>query len=574
MKHLARLLIVLILLGMLAACAAPAAEQPAAEEPAAEEPAAAEAEAEEPAVVAEPSEVDEPETEEAAPVETEEIASGPQVGGRFVFASDFDPDTLDPHRALTGYGITRFTGSTLVALHPETKEIVPYLAKSWEISEDGLTYTFFMRDDVTFQDGTPLTAQDYAFTLNRLVAPETASPYASFAPTFASAEALDELTLVIRLLAPDYYYLFTLADPVMQPLSESYVTELGDNFGREPNGVGPFIPNEWVTGEKVVLERNPTYNWGPEFTHGGPPYIEYLEFRILPDHDTIIAGLEAGELDFALLLTPNLLDRLVETGKFDVHLVPNAGTLYSIYMNTAREPFDNLLVRKAFNLAVDRDLIVKVAGNGLGEVMHGPISSSTIGYWPGVEEIGYGYDLEQAKALMQEAGYTYNDDGMLEKDGEPLVLELMTYTVYNTQGEVIQEQLKALGVQVELLAGDFNLQFMDQVAGNYDMGITGFNWGNATVLQWIFNSNNIGATNIGYINDPEMDRLLNEMVSATTSEANMEAAAAVQRRSIEQAYTVPLYASSYPMLSSKRFTGVQVPDQFRLYLWDVHLVNP
>jgi peptide/nickel transport system substrate-binding protein len=235
---------------------------------------------------------------EAAPVTTEapvatEIS---KVGGTLVVSIAAEPSTLDPDLA-DNSGILDVIGATLIARDPQTGDFVPWLAESWEISADGTVITFTLKDGILFQDGTPLTAQDYAFTLNRAVDPNMASPVAGPALIgLVSATATDDKTLVITLAAPNFSIFSTLAtlNGFMMPLSKAYVESNGLDFvARNPMSVGPYKFKEWVTGEKIVLERNPDYTWGPAYAPG-PPNIETVEYRIIADQATEVAALEAG----------------------------------------------------------------------------------------------------------------------------------------------------------------------------------------------------------------------------------------------------------------------------------------
>ncbi|MCJ7624826.1 MAG: ABC transporter substrate-binding protein, partial [Anaerolineaceae bacterium] len=146
-------------------------------------------------------------------------------------------------------------GGSLVAKEPETGEIVPYLAESWEISEDGLTYTFHLKDGIKFHDGTPFTAHDYAFTLNRAIAPETGSPgTAGMLGTLIGADATDDLTLILRLSAPNAILMENLAFPgFMMPFSKAYVEANDDEYlAHNPMSVGPYTFKEWISGDHIL----------------------------------------------------------------------------------------------------------------------------------------------------------------------------------------------------------------------------------------------------------------------------------------------------------------------------------
>jgi peptide/nickel transport system substrate-binding protein len=501
---------------------------------------------------------------------TPEPEMGPAVGGTLVYALRDEPDTLDVHKSGILFVPCQFFGASLVARDPETGELVPYLAESWTQSEDGLTYEFKLREDVKFHDGTPLTAQDYAYTFMRAIDPATQSPTAGQTLLgLANAEAVDDYTLRLTFSMPNAVLMDSLSNTCyLQPLPQAAVETMGDDFGRNPIGTGPFKFKEWVTGEKIVLERNPDFNWGPAFTHGGPPYIETLEFRIIPEYSTEIAGLESGDLDFAEVQTKDL-QRIEDTGIAQMYAVGLGGSGLRIEMDSTRAPFDDVRVRQALNHAIDRQAIVQVVEGGAATPLNGPITPATYGYWPGEQYVGYAYDLAKAQALMAEAGYTPNADGVLEKDGKPLALRL-AFSGQTKLAEVLQQQFKALGVQVELQQMDYAVLTQTLSGNDWDMAIDQLGWPNAGVLYVMFSSQTIGGWNRSHTTS--LDPLVFGMVLATSEEAFMKTAADLQRGILEGAYGAPIYAPIAHYALNNRIQGpVYTPASRWLYLWDAYI---
>lgn len=484
--------------------------------------------------------------------------SKPAVGGTFIFAIGGDPTTLDFQNQFE-YGtlIGQYIGAALVAKDPQTNELAPWLATEWKVSDDGLTWEFKLRGDVKFHDGTPFTAADMAWTLNRAIDPEKTTYVASLLDGMASAEAVDDTTLRINMAYPNYGLLSGLSNINLQPMSQAYAENAGDDLARRPMGVGPYKFKEWKTSEKIVLERNPEYTWGPAWSNGQPPLIENIEFRIIPEYSTRVAGLEAGEIDYTDLQLTDL-DTLSNDANIVIYKYPIAG-INGIFMNLDREPFTDLRVRQAFNYAFNRDDFIKIVGEGRGEPMLGPLSSNTVGYWPNTGQNGYQFDLEKAKALMAEAGWADADgDGILDKDGKPLVVELLSNTeYYGKQAVVLQDQMKALGVQISVNSiEDSGLFLTEMDAGNYTMVPSGFGWADNQVLFFMFHSSMIDYLNTGRVNDPELDKLLESMSQAVTEEDNFAAGYAAQKRIIEQAYMIPTFAPEYYVASNKRVQGL------------------
>jgi peptide/nickel transport system substrate-binding protein len=245
---------------------------------------------------------------EAAPTEATEptqppAGDGPQVGGSVTFVFSSDWGTLDPG---TGTGVTfarnimQFIFDPLLRTHPETGEIVPGLAESFEVSEDGLVVTLTLREGVMFHDGTPLTSEAVKFSFDRIV--EDAALNSTLKPRIesdiASIETPDERTVVFNLNQPSAPFLDLLTESWLAPVSPTGVETHGADFGLNPVGSGPFRFVSTQPDEQLVLERNPDYNWAPEYyDHQGPPYIEELIVLNVTEASTRMALIETGEID-------------------------------------------------------------------------------------------------------------------------------------------------------------------------------------------------------------------------------------------------------------------------------------
>jgi peptide/nickel transport system substrate-binding protein len=497
--------------------------------------------------------------------------TGPVAGGKFVFATSFEPTTLDAHKSGDVFVICQMYGASLITRAPGTDEFAPYLAESWTKSADGLTYEFKLRKDVKFHDGTPLTAKDYAFTFKRAMDPATKSPTAGQTlVNLKSAEAVDDYTLKLNMTMPNSVLLDSLSNACyLQPLPQAAVEKMGNDFGRKPIGVGPFKFKEWVTGQRIVLERNPDFKWGPKFTQGGAPYIETLEFRIVPEYATRLAALEAGDIDLTDIETKDA-KRIQDSGKYTIfkNIAPGSGI--HIEMNVTRAPFDDLKVRQALNYAVDRKAIAQTVTNGMGAPIYGPTTPSTMGYWAGAEYVGYPYDIAKAKALLGEAGYKPNASGILEKDGKPLTLTLLTYGATARTGEILQQQFKAVGIQINLQNVEYGTLFQTLAGGNFDLAIDELGWPNAGVLFVMYHSSTIGLYNRSRIKS--LDNMIGAMVIATTQEGFEKTAGDLQRKIVEDALLIPLYGQAQITAINKRVQGpLYMPVSRWLYLWDAYM---
>jgi peptide/nickel transport system substrate-binding protein len=322
---------------------------------------------------------------------------------------------------------------------------------------------------------------------------------------------------------------------------------------------GPFMFKEWVTDEKIVLERNPDFVWGPAGTRGGPPFIQNIEFRIIPEHATVLAGLEAGEIDYAGLEIRDI-ERVEGTGEFEIFSALRRGIGPVVIMNVSRSPLDDVLVRQALNLAVNKDALIKVVALGHAIPQYGPISQSVQGYWEGVEYIGYDYDPDKAKALLEEAGYSLGGDGVWEKDGQRLSLLLKVPSDSATHTKVapiVQENFKDIGVELELELQEFGVLDAQFSKGDYELGILNWTYSNSGLMYAMFHSSMIGALNPTYVNNPELDEILSTMGFTTDAEVSQNAAAEAQRFIVEQAYLIPTYTAEIPRALNKRVKGAR-----------------
>lgn len=498
--------------------------------------------------------------------------SAQEPGGTMVLATTNEPATLDAQRASGGSLLTYF-GATLIAKDPATNSYVPYLAESWTTSEDGLTWDFTLRQGIKFHDGTDFTAQDYVYTFERWFAEETASPTAATYGLITSAEALDDYTLRLHLATPFYPLLELLTVGFAQPLSQEAVEAAGDQYGQRPVGVGPFRVVEWLVGDRLVLERNPDFNWAPPFLHEGAPYLDQIILRFIPEYSTILAGLQSGEIDSVIGTTINARDvSAVEAAGFTITTTYVRGMIPFVLMNVSQPPFVDLNVRRAFNLAVDKDAFVAVAGPGTIP-QYGPISVSVAGYWPGVEEIGYRYDLDQAKQLMQDAGYSYNDAGMLEKDGQPLSLTLYTIPDFAPFAQVLQAMYADLGVELTIEQADLGVLFGRVVSGDYQVAVGFYDFTEADVMYTFYHSSGIGGFNISQVNDPTLDEILARTRTETDPELRQQAVNEAQQYIVEQAIVVPIITLPEAIPMSGRIQGAVIGLDSALWLNDAYVVE-
>ena len=354
----------------------------------------------------------------------------PVPGGTLNVALQADPTTLDPLKAgLTAiWKVIEHVNDGVIRVDPSLAPI-PGLAESWEISEDGMTYTFTLKTGVTFHSGKAFTAADVKYTFDRWLSDE-ASPTAYNFAAVASVDAPDDTTVVFNLSTPNNLLLEQISGSWAVMLNQEAVEAAGDQYGVSAvDGTGPFMFDSWQRSQNVVLTRNDAYTWGsPIFSNTGPAYVEGIEIRVIPEAATRIAEFQSGNVHLVMDVPAADVERLTDGDGVTVVKYDQLQTTY-LGMNQGKSPTSDLAVRKAVNYAINKEEIVFGAYFGLGTPANTMLHPATANYWPGAADIAPSYDPEQAKAFLEEAGWVEGSDGVREKDGEQLALP---YWIINT----------------------------------------------------------------------------------------------------------------------------------------------
>lgn len=373
----------------------------------------------------------------------------PVSGGTLHVSLQADPTTLDPTQAgLTAiWKVIEHVYDTLVRVDP-TLAAVPGLAETWEISDDATVYTFHLRQGVVFHDGTPLTADDVLFSYTRVLDPATAAVNAANflsvkgAAAFNSGEAttlegivvVDPATIEITLEEPDASFLTILSTAGSIILSKAFVEANNGDFSQVANGTGPFVFKEYIPATSVSLEKNSNY-WEP-----GLPYLDAIEAVIASDDTARTGSLIQGASDFIEYAPLRDVDTLSGTDGLKIAGDELTNIRY-LGINLAREPFNNLQVRQAIAMAIDRAPIIESAvfGHGVGvDTVFAP------SYWAGFDREVPAPDIEQAKALLAEAGYA---DGF-----STTLITYAPYSFMTNSAIIVQEQLKQIGIEIDYTA--------------------------------------------------------------------------------------------------------------------------
>jgi peptide/nickel transport system substrate-binding protein len=365
---------------------------------------------------------------------------------------------IDPHvHASSELGIALSSVYDTLVVQDRTGSFHPALATDWTISEDGRTYTFTLRRDVTFHDGTPFNAQAVVRNLDRIAAPATRSQKAVFLlGPYDHAGVVDDYTVKIVLKEAYAPLLDGLSQVYLGMASPAALDRWGDQYQLHQVGTGPFRFVSYQERQTLVLERNPDYRWPPEIRkHRGPAYLDRIEFRFYADPATRLPALLSGQADVMGELPPlDAVQISKSADKPDYRLYPVAipGQSVQFFLNTALPPLDDLRVRQALLYATDRPALVQAVFGPTSPVAHGPLAAITRG--ADQELVGqYPHDLEKARGLLAEAAWSDdNRDGILDREGRPLVLKgiLMAWGELPKVGTILQAQWRAIGIDLQL----------------------------------------------------------------------------------------------------------------------------
>jgi peptide/nickel transport system substrate-binding protein len=379
----------------------------------------------------------------------------PETGGNAVVAMSADFQTLNPvpNSSLTSLEVMNFMLYTPLVRYDANLDVEPYLAESWDLQDDHVVFT--LRDDVRWHDGEPVTAEDVVFTFELAMNPEAAAPLlpSAFMGMIESATVIDERTVRFDFVAPHAQALEGFAwPPVPQHLlGETAAGEIGQaGFNRRPVGSGPFRFVSWDANERLVLEANPDFPEGL----GGRPRLDRVTFRIIPEATTRLTELVNRSIDVNYSVHPEEGVQIDRQGGVDLMNYPGREFTY-IGWNIHREPFTDARTRRAMTMAINRPEIMDGLLFGYADPASGPIPP-----WspmdPGVDPLPY--DPDQARQLLEEAGWQPGPDGILRRNGQALSFRMMVNannTLHRDIATVVQQQLRQVGAQMELQSLEF-----------------------------------------------------------------------------------------------------------------------
>jgi peptide/nickel transport system substrate-binding protein len=371
------------------------------------------------------------------------FAPPPQAAAKdtLIVAINGQPANLQPQQPVGRLNelVDALIFDSLTTRDPEGK-LVPALAESWKRVDD-TTWEFKLRSGVKFHNGDPLTSDDVKFTYEQLVLlPDAKSPHQTFLQTIKEVKVTDPTTFQIITKQPDVLLPSRVFDLYGSVVPMKYYQQVGDaKFGTAPIGTGPFKFVEWVKDSQITLAANEDY-WGTK-----TPFKK-LVLRFITDDAARMAALLAGEVDIASNVPPTRVDEVNANPKLEVRAGPSS-RFYFLVMDTTKKPFDDVRVRRAVNLALDRDALVKGVSRGYGTPLGSVFIPQTFAYDPSLKPV---FDLDQAKKLLAEAGYP---------NGLDIGFDSFTGSIvdHSKVAEAIAAQLEKAGIRAKLNVTEFGV---------------------------------------------------------------------------------------------------------------------
>ena len=451
-----------------------------------------------------------------------------------------EPNSLDPMAIamMSTFTVTYAIYDNLVEQDAEGN-YVEALAEKWDVSKDEKTYTFKLREDVKFHDGTPMTADDVVYSINRTIEKGWAADMTS---AIDKVEKTDDYTVKLILKKPFGAMIGSLASPYFSIMSKAYAEKNGeDAVERKPMGTGAYKFVEWVAGDHITVEANEEY-WG------GAPAIKTVSFKPITDKNTGLVALQAGETDAFL----NVNNSDIETVKSDKNLAfysTDLAAVLSLNMNIEDEALSDVKVRQAINYAISRENIITGALEGNGTPANSAISPTCDGYSDKVT--GYDQDVEKAKALLKEAG----------QENLKLKMKIKEDTKLQSVAQVIQNDLKACGIEMEIEIMEAGAYTTD-VYSKGDYQVTLSSWcamftDAYSLLYSQFHKDCYGGTgNITHVVSDELSKKL-EDAAMKTGDEKVAAYEDVAQYINDQAYVASLVFEPTTITTNANLKGVE-----------------
>jgi peptide/nickel transport system substrate-binding protein len=462
-----------------------------------------------------------------------------------------EPDSLDP--AATGLAMVSMIISHIFDplywwLPDESgkNQFVPGLAESYQVSPDATTYTFKLRQNVKFHDGTPFDANAVKANFDHVVDPATKSRSAvgSLGP-YKETVVVDPYTAQVVFNSPNAAFEHEMTTVLFGMQSPKAIQQYGaEGVAAHPTGTGPFKFVEYVNQDHVTLERNPDYAWGPSsFGQQGPAKLDKLDFKILLDTNARYNALRGGQIQMAMNLDPDTIQQVKQSSQLTHYDVPSTGQPYGYPINVTKGPTDDVRVRQAILFAVDQDKLNNGTLRGAYTPAHNFLTPTTPGYAKAVDTM-YAYDPEKAKSLLDEAGWTAGPDGTRSKNGQPLTLDILIQTAngFDLPTQFVVNALKEVGFTSNTTSQPFTTAAASYNQGVQNLSAIFYYDVDPYLIHGLVDSSQIASGfNWAHYSNPQVDAAITAANATVDTDQRTKAYEAITTTLMQDAIFLPLW---------------------------------
>lgn len=491
----------------------------------------------------------------------------PVSGGELTIALETDPINLNPSANGAGnstWYVTRQLVDSLVYMNPDTTELEPWLAESWEVNANATEFTFHLRSDVTFSDGSPLTANDVKATFDDIVAAGASSYASPFLTGYQSTNVVDEHTAQVVFSSSNSAFLPMTASVglgIVAPSTLAVPFEQRSD-GTAVVGTGPFTLESYTNNVSTKLAKRADYAWAPAaLGNAGAAYLDSVNFQVVPEASNRTGNLASGQVDVSGGIQPIDIATLESQG-LQVVSRANPGLSFGVLFNQASVKVSDLAVREAIAHAINAQEIRDTSLNDHFAVATSALSSTTPGFAD--QSQYFTFDAAAAAAALDAAGWVAGADGIREKGGERLHLTLAWITNFGpnqTSLEVLQQQLRAVGVEIELVGGNVPEYLERLKSDNFDLAWANYSMADGDALRQQLTS---AGANYYNVNDPALEALFAESLAASDRESRNAVFAKIQEHIASNYYQIPVHELTSVFGASTKVGGLRFGADSRL----------
>ncbi|KAB1643996.1 ABC transporter substrate-binding protein [Gulosibacter chungangensis] len=486
----------------------------------------------------------------------------PVHGGSLAFGIPDDNGCVDPQQVSNNdnINIAKQTVASLTAQNPETGEIEPWLASDWTVSDDATEFTFTLRDDATFSDGSPIDAEAVKANFEKIVELGTVAPLgSSYLLGLDSITVVDPSTVTIKFAQPSAQFLQATSTHALGLISvDSVELSQEERCAGDYIGSGPFILESYTPNTGAELSSREDYAWAPAFSENqGAPYLDTLSFTVIPESSTLTGALQSNQIQSSANIAP--LDQTVlSDAGYSLDNRANPGMVYTWQPNIEHPVSGDEAVRQAMLRAIDRQAIADLLTE-FDRPATSLLSDSTPNYSDQSDLLAY--NPEEAKQILDDAGWVEGSDGIRERDGEKLSFTIRYWQPTTDQLQLMQQQLREVGIDMQIE----QTTVADMFATMNDEGNTG-QWSNLTradadVLTSTFGPN---ALFNAHRNNPATDEHLAAQATLLDPEERQVEVDATVRSILESADVIPVFQLSTTIVSAPNTHGVAFDGSTRI----------